>query len=94
MNLSRTIRDEIRKPMAIHGLWKIYRKSQMKQTDIHLFLEDMFHGNPKTGIVAQVHQVVNGLAPFDKMYSSQTDQVVCAKCMPQVKVPAWYLNQS
>jgi hypothetical protein len=38
----------------------------------------MFHGNPKTGIVAQVHQVVNGLAPFDKMYTSKTDQVVCA----------------
>jgi hypothetical protein len=51
MNLSRTIRDEIRKLMAIHGLWKIYHKTQMKQKDNQVFLEDLFHGNPKTGIV-------------------------------------------
>jgi hypothetical protein len=78
MNISRALRDEIRKVMAIHGLWKIYRKSQMKQKDIHIFLEDIFHGNTKLNIVSQVTQVVKGLAPFDRLYTTQTDQVVCA----------------
>jgi hypothetical protein len=62
--------------MAIHGLWKLHRKSSMKMKEIHQFLEDLFHGNEKTGVVSQVHQVVNGLAPYDKLYNRQNDLIV------------------
>jgi hypothetical protein len=43
----------------------------MKLKDIHNYLEDLFHGNPKTGVVSQVHLVVNGLPPFDRLYKKQ-----------------------
>jgi hypothetical protein len=75
-NITGAIRDEIRKVMAIHSLWKLYRKSSMKLKDIHNFLEDLYHGNPKTGVISQVYQVINGLPPFDKLYNKQTEMVV------------------
>jgi hypothetical protein len=61
--------------MAIHGLWKVFRKPQMQIKEIHLFLEDIFHGNEKTGVVSQVYQVLHGLPPFDTLYDRQTDIV-------------------
>jgi hypothetical protein len=48
----------------------------MKLKDIHNFLEDLYHGNPKTGVISQVHQVMNGLPPFDKFCNKQTEMVV------------------
>jgi hypothetical protein len=36
----------------------------------------LFHGNEKTGVVSQVHQVVNGLPPHDKLFIWQNDLVV------------------
>jgi hypothetical protein len=62
--------------MAIHGQWKLYQKSSMKLKDIHNFLKDLFHGNTKTGVVSQVHLVVNGLPPYDKLYNKQTEIIV------------------
>jgi hypothetical protein len=72
------LRDEIRKVMAIHALWKVYRKTQMKLKVIHILLEDIFHGNEKTGIVSQVQQVIGGYYPFDALYTQQTDMIVTA----------------
>jgi hypothetical protein len=69
------VRDEIRKVMAIHALWKVYRRSQMKLKDIHILLEDIFHGNEKTGVVSQVQQVVGGYYPFDALYTQQISTV-------------------
>jgi hypothetical protein len=76
MKLSASIRDEIRRLMSIHGMYKMYRRPQMKQKDLFQFLEDVFHGNEKTGIVSQVYQVVNGLPPFDLIYNRQTEVLV------------------
>jgi hypothetical protein len=76
------IRDEIRKVMAIHGLWKVYRKPQMKIKDIHARLEEIFHGNEKTGVVAQVHQVLGGYYPFDALFTQQTSIVVSGSTDP------------
>jgi hypothetical protein len=81
-NITGAIRDEIRKVMAIHSLWKLYRKPSMKLKDIYNFLEDLFHGNAKTGVVSQVHQVVHGLPPYDKLYNKRTDIIVCAAVDP------------
>jgi hypothetical protein len=50
----------------------------MKQKDIKLFHEDIFHGNAKTGVVLQVQQIIKWLPPFDKLYTKQTNQIVCA----------------
>jgi hypothetical protein len=47
----------------------------MKLKDIHIILEDIFHGNEKTGIVSQVQQVIGGYYPFDALYTQQTDIV-------------------
>jgi hypothetical protein len=76
MKLSASIRDEIRRLMAIHGMYKMYRRPQMKQKDLFQFLEDIFHGNKKTDIVSQVFQVVNGLPPYDLIYNRQTEVLV------------------
>jgi hypothetical protein len=78
MTIPAPIRDELRKAMAIHALYKLYRKGQMKLKDQHAFLEEVFHGNNKTGVVSQVYQVVNGLPPFNLLYTTQTELVVNA----------------
>jgi hypothetical protein len=76
MSLMASIRDEIRKVMAIHGLFKLYRKPQMTQKSIFQFLEGMFHGNDKAGIVLQITQDINGLAPYNnRLYTNQTNIV-------------------
>jgi hypothetical protein len=36
----------------------------------------LFHGNDKTGVVSQVHQVVSGLAPFNKLFDERTDLII------------------
>ena len=76
MKLAANIRDDIRKLMAIHAMQKLHRRPQMKQKDLFQFLEDIFHGNKKTGIVSQVFQVVNGLPPFHLLYNKQTEVLV------------------
>jgi hypothetical protein len=76
MTVLAPIRDEIRKTMAIHALFKMYRKPSMKMKDQHVFLEEVFHGNNKTGVVSQGHQVLHGLPPFNLLYNKQTELIV------------------
>jgi hypothetical protein len=76
MTVLAPIRDEIRKTMAIHALFKMYRKPSMKMKDQNTFLEEVFHGNNKTGVVSQVHQLLHGLPPFNLLYNKQTELIV------------------
>jgi hypothetical protein len=75
MKLYKTIRDEIRRVIAIHAIYNIYQKSQMKQKAMFDMLEDTFHGNEAKGIVSQLKQVICGQPPFDGLYDKKVNVV-------------------
>jgi hypothetical protein len=87
------IRDEIRKLMAIHGMYKLYRKPQMTQKSMFQFLEDQFHGNDAAGIVSQVSQVFNGLPPYNALYKKQTDIVTNSSVSSSTSVTSLVLKK-
>jgi hypothetical protein len=93
MSLMANIRDEIRKLMAIHGMYKLYRKPQMTQKSMFQFLEDQFHGNDAAGIVSQVSQVVNGLPPYNALYKKQTDIVTNSSVSSSASVTSLVLKK-
>jgi hypothetical protein len=93
MSLMANIRDEIRKLMAIHGMYKLYRKPQMTQKSMFQFLEDQFHGNDAAGIVSQVSQVINGLPPYNALYKKQTDIVTNSSVSSSTSVTSLVLKK-
>jgi hypothetical protein len=80
MSLPCSIRDEIRRVMAVVGHSKVFRKGQSTQKQIQEQLETMFHGSAESGVVSQVMQVVNGLAPFDALYDKRVDIITSSVC--------------
>jgi hypothetical protein len=93
MSLMANIRDEIRKLMAIIGMYKLYRKPQMTQKSMFQFLEDQFHGNDAAGIVSQVSQVFNGLPPYNALNKKQTDIVTNSSVSSSTSVTSLVLKK-
>ncbi len=74
MSLPVSIRNELRRTMAIRGLDYVYsEKGETRFRYIWRHLEERYLGG--SGIVSYCDQLLNGLSPFGKMFENRTDIV-------------------
>jgi hypothetical protein len=45
-------------------------------------MEDIFHGNEKTGVVSQAKQLLGGYYPFDSLFNNQTNLIATGNTDP------------
>lgn len=71
--ISRNLRDEIRRTVALNGLNHIVSKSSMKKTDMERALYDLFHG--KDEVASLVKMCVEGEGQFSELFVKETKTV-------------------
>ena len=74
--LPATLREELRRCIALKGMDVLYKKSSMKVCEQRSFMYDAFHGNRSRGVISMVHQLCAGAEEFAELFEDRTDQVL------------------